>query len=231
MPYSRSSAKKVFDTRIGDLSRHARYTAYKNKRMKGEIRDLVFQSVVFHLSAALEDYLANLIGSWIHQVTLRKMNSSALPAISRSYVIFHRQKAHYSNFVSTNDETKILKRLSLTNEEYKLVDEDVEIPNIITPSVILHERKYPSGDNIKVLFNRIGLSNIFDLLSKRLKTDAELGLRSFSDIRTSIAHESPPNLSMSDVENQIGFIKGMAAAIDRLMCSHVRKHSGKDCWT
>jgi len=231
MPYSKSAAKKSFDARVKDLDRHARHAAYRNKKMRNEIRDLVFHSVIFHLSAALEDYVASLIGSWIHQVVARGMRSNALPPVARSYVIFHRQKVHYANFLSTNDEARILKRLAIANEEYKLLNEELEVPKILTPSIMLHEKKYPSSDNIKTLFNRIGVSNVFDLLGKRLEIDVELALKSFGDIRTSIAHESPPNLSMVDIESQIGFIKSLAGAIDRLMYSHVRECSGEQCWT
>jgi hypothetical protein len=59
-------------------------------------------------------------------------------------------------------------------------------PNVPTLNAkqIHTDKKYPSPDNIKRLFNRLGIDKVFDKLNAKAKADVKANLQSFNDIRT-----------------------------------------------
>lgn len=95
---------------------------------------------------------------------------------------------------------------------------------MLNSAVIVGNRKYPSVKNIKAIFNRIGVPNIFHRLNAITKRDSEKVLQSFLDIRQAIAHQSPPNLTYPDVRSYIRNVQGIVRALDRILYTHGR------CW-
>jgi hypothetical protein len=90
--------------------------------------------------------------------------------------------------------------------------------------------KNPSPKNLKILFNRLGLKNIFNVINKLGKKDYELVLRSFLDIRETIAHQQSISLTIEDTKRNFSNIKDLIDKIDRASFSHVCKESGINYW-
>lgn len=229
MPYHRSSAKRAFDGVVTSLEKSLAHSFRTRSNLRSDILELVYQSVVFRLSAALEDYVASLINDWVYQVKHNKLPCAALPDQARSYLLVQHQKSYFTDYLVDNDEKKLLSRLKIKNSEFGLVMEgETAAPLLTIP--LTEGKKYPSVKNIKALFLRLGIENILDQVSKRIKSDAELRLKSFGDVRTAIAHQYPPSITHADVKAHLGAIKSIARAIDMIMFGHVRRISGSSCW-
>jgi hypothetical protein len=93
------------------------------------------------------------------------------------------------------------------------------------------DRKYPSPKNLRRLFNRLGLPNIFALLNRLARRDTEALLTSFNDLRTEMAHSGMPvGLSSGDIRHRIKDVQLVVGCIDRTFYSHVCGPVGFQCW-
>jgi len=201
-----------------------------SKSLPTNVRDSVFQNCVFQLSAILEDYVLELLETWTSNLKKNKRLNGTLPQITRSIFIARLQSESYKRYIGLGNEVELAESMLQNSSAYKLLDDLLEIPQIDFRSHLIKDKKFPSPNNLLVLFRRFGMQNILSQLSKRTKSDFRLSLQAFMDIRNALAHESPPSLTDVDVQHYFDQILRWIEAIDREFYSHAVKCAGAQSW-
>lgn len=233
MGYTRSRARKQFDADVSLLLQTVRI-AYGRQCSSSAVREYALFSAVLLCSARLESYIEDLLTDWARSIRAQGVTTDKLPRRLRAYLLTQPTiTAAYRKSLAENDETLLLSKLELligqTNYEFAL--DGRPLPNF-PASLLYSDRKYPSPKNLKRLFNRFGLSNVFHSLNKLAKRDTEAILTSFNDLRTEMAHVGMPvGLSVLDIKTKILDIKFLVSSIDRMFYSQVISSVGFRCWT
>jgi hypothetical protein len=231
MPYSKSRARTEFESKSIELVALARQISYKNVPLKYDHKNLIFQSTIVLLCSALEEYLRVFIEDLFFRYKSKNATISDTPVNSRTYTLFNNQRVIYESFINNRDEAKILEKLDVRNTYlYSLIDDTKKFTNQINAKSIVNDKKYPSPKNLKILFNRIGIKNIFGETEKLGKKNYELILRSFLDIRETIAHQESTDLTFDDVKRNFKNIMDLLDKIDRVSYRHICILSGQNFW-
>jgi hypothetical protein len=230
MPYTVSLARSEFLKQTDTLVLHARAgTNKKSGTMPTHIMQLVFQAAIFRTSALFEEYLKDSVSDWFLLADKSGLTCSSMPVNLKWFLVSQAHSPAYREFYFQNDEKKLLEKLNVAPPNILLSASD-PIAGILNSDIVIGNRKYPSIKNIKALFNRIGVPNIFDRLDAITRRDSEKILQSFLDIREAIAHQSPQSLTDSEVKTHIRNVQGIVRALDRVLYSHVMAHHGRKCW-
>jgi hypothetical protein len=231
MPYSKSRARREFEMKTLELVSLARQISYKNVALSYEHKNLIFQSTIVLLCSTLEEYLRVFVEDLFFSYKTKTATLSEIPINPRTFSLFHNQRAIYESFIHNRDEVRTLDKLNVTNKNlYSVVDEAQVYVNHIDSRTIVNDKKYPSPKNMKVLFNRIGVKNIFGETDRIGKKDYELLLRSFLDVRETIAHQESTDLTFDDVKRNFKNISDLLDKLDRVSFKHVCKVSGQKYW-
>lgn len=231
MPYSKSGARSGAQGRIADLTRPFVYAKIRSKKLPTEVRDAIFQNCVFQLSATLEDYLSDLLSSWLSRLQTSGALSKTLPKELRAVIVARSQAEEYRKYIGLGNEVDLTRQLLNQAHRYLILDDDSNIPSLEFRALIIKDKKFPSPANLPILFRRFGIHDIMQRVSKRTKGDFRLGLQAFIDVRNALAHESPPSITDVDVGRYITQTDRWIASIDREFYSYVIRHGGPDHWS
>lgn len=230
MGYKKSRARIEFEEGTKSLKSTARQVSFKSSMLTYEQKILIYQSVVFLMSAKLETYNESLIKEIIFNYKSKKAKISELPDNIVTKTIIDRQLTHYRNFINNSDEKNLLEKISHRNSYYKQISQDEEITNIINANGIIATNKYPSIKNMKILYFRIGITDILKSIHIKGKKDYTTQLESFLSVRESIAHQEVGSLTYLDVERHLNNLLSIIRDIDRVVYSHIAKLSGEKYW-
>ena len=231
MPYSKSRARREFETTYSELLSLARQISYRNVILSYDHKNMIFQSSIVLLCSSLEEYLRVFVEDMFFKYRSNGARLSEIPLNPRTFSLFHKQRTIYEGFIHNRDETKVLERLNVTNSHiYSVVEDNVTLTNHIDPKTIVNDKKYPSPKNIKILFNRLGIKNIFAETNRIGRKDYELLLRSFLDVRETIAHQESTDLTFVDVKRNFENIKDFLDKLDRTTYRHICEVSGQKYW-
>ncbi|MFZ6012119.1 MAG: HEPN domain-containing protein [Bacteroidota bacterium] len=230
MPYRKSKARKEFEDTANQLLLLARQISYKKVTLSYDHKNLIFQSSIVLLCSSIEEFLRVFIEDLIFNYKTKSAPLSDVPTGPRTYSLFIKQRTIYEGFVQSRDEAKVLEKLNIEDPMYSILDPTTVLTYHIDPQLILKERKYPSPKNLKVLFNRLGIKQLFAALNARGKKDYELLLRSFLDIRETIAHQESASLTFTDVDRHFKNVTDFIDKVDRTLYSHICSESGEEYW-
>jgi hypothetical protein len=211
------------------LLKTSREASYKKSKIPYPAIEMILQAAIFKTSALLEEYIKNSINDWIYLAHKENCSAGSLPMELRWYYISVAHVDAYRSYINNKDEKRLLTNL-ISKKENCLFQDNHTIKKIIKPSIILGNKKYPSVKNIKRLFTRLGIGNIFPKIDKKTKRQYEPLVKSFQDIRQAIAHQNPPDLTYNDIKNHINNIQGFVSALDRVLFSHIVSYHGMKCW-
>lgn len=230
MPYTRSRARLGFEAQVRELKTAARRASLKRHQIPLDIKTLTFHAALLETSAGLEVYVKTLIEDYAYQAQSNSLRVEHLPPKLRSYVLFCGVRNAFEKYFSSGDEKELLNSLDLDAHLFDVAREGSNLNSSMRLTAVPDGRKYPSPRNWELLFRRLGINNLFGSVSSVLKRDAKSMLESFNDVRTAIAHESPPSLTKADVmrhlDNAIDFSRGVDRVAYRQLCAH-GKHV---CW-
>jgi hypothetical protein len=228
MPYSKSRARQEFEQKSVELISLARQISYKNVALSYEHKNLIFQSTIVLLCSSLEEYLRVFVEDLFFSYRSQSASISEIPANPRTFSLFQKQRTIYEGFINNRDEFKTLEKLNVTNRHiYSVVDETQTFVNHIDSKTIVNDKKYPSPKNIKILFNRIGIRSIFSETDRVGKKNYELILRSFLDVRETIAHRASTDLTFKDIKRNFKNVSDLLDKLDRASYGHVCNISGQ----
>ena len=230
MPYIRSLARKDFIVQTNDLLQHAKYTNVTGiSSVNASVEQMVMQAAIFKTSASIEEYLNTSITDWLNLADCAANNSSSLPDNVRWTIISKTHLQSYKNFIYQPNEKKLFASLGAAYCNTLLIDSNPLGGKIIT-NIVTGDRKYPSVKNVKSLYFRIGISDIFQKANQVTRKNIDNILKSFLSIREAIAHQSPPNITYTDTKRHLKNMQSFIGGLDRVLHSHVIKHHGSACW-
>lgn len=230
MPYTRSQARDDFETGTNSLKKVAKKVSYNSSPLKYEQKMLIFQSTIFLMSARIEEYSKDLIEKLIFNFRSKNALMSEIPENIRTKALIDNQLSHYKNYNHNSDERKLLERINCSKQYYDLLVSTNHFSNSIRANSILATNKYPSVKNLKILFFRLGINDIFNEIAIRGQKDYKSQLESFLSVREAIAHQVAPTLTFQDVERHLENLIDLINKIDRVVYSHIVKTSGDDYW-
>ncbi|WP_257297046.1 HEPN domain-containing protein [Endozoicomonas sp. YOMI1] len=231
MAYTKSVARQEFEQTISMFNCQIKFASLKKNAIPHDIQQCVYRNAIFQSSAAVEEFVKSILEDWVHLLHVHNKTVSSIPRELMVWAVAKCQKATFQNFIASGDENKLIKQLSDNCKLFSIFEVDAYIKDIIGLSEHISDRKYPSEKNIIVLFKRFGINDLFKSIQIEGKKDYKRILKSFSDVRTEIAHEHPaPDLTSLDVKEQLTEICDFIAKIDMVMYSHVVAISGRVCW-
>ena len=231
MPYSKSFARNDFNNISKYIKTQSKTAKQRNRNIPHDIQQFVYRAAIFQISAALEEYIKAIFDAWMFKVDNASLPLSKIPKELTTLFVARRQISHFKRDFLESNEPNLIKSLISDTTIEKCYDPNTVAYEIFRQSDFVSDKKYPSVKNLPVLFKRFGIHNIFDELAAKGKKDYKMILKSFSDIRTEIAHQHPtPDLTHGDVLNQLIRLEDTVDKIDRVLWSHIRKVSGSQCW-
>ncbi|HNV29506.1 MAG TPA: HEPN domain-containing protein [Cyclobacteriaceae bacterium] len=232
MPYKKSQARKSFDIEIDKMILVIRST-FSNKTTASDTKNYVLSSCVMLGTAKIEVYFEDLIDGWINKVNLAGLNSSHLPnSLKAVYINQPFLSNAFKRFIVDSNESNFIDSIigQLNNHHFHLTDNVKIIPRL-DPKKIYQNKKYPSPDNLKTLFKRIGVNNVFNELNRSARADLQNVLQSFNDFRTAIAHNGiPAGINDRDVIEKLKSIKGLIYHVDKTLFKHINRHTTIATW-
>jgi len=231
MSYKKSKARKEFEVTSNELISMAKQVSYKRANLSYEHKNMIFQSSIVLLCSSLEEYLRLFIENLFFSYKTNKAKLSEIPQNLRTFALFQKQKTIFENYIYARDEVKTLEKLKVSNKDlYSVIDDDIILLNQIDSKIVVNDRKYPSPKNLKILYNRLGVNNIFNETNKTGKKNYEFQLRSFLDIRETIAHQESTDLTIDDIKRNFENIRDFLDKLDRVSYKYVCRYSGHKFW-
>ncbi|MBX8465004.1 HEPN domain-containing protein [Deinococcus sp. RIT780] len=232
MSYTRSAARKAFDSEIDRIVRELKSVG-KRKGLKSNIKTHVECSCIILSMAQIENYLEDVLITWINGLNAIVTTPAGLPVNMRAfYMQDDAFRKAVANYMINGDEDKYIKAMQdfMARPVHQMYNNTAALPRIY-PQQLINDKKYPSPKNFKRLFFRIGIRNIFGEIDRRTRKDSEKALQSFNDLRTAIAHQgTPPGINYNDIAGKIKEIQAVINTVDRILHRHVLTHGGSTCW-
>ena len=224
----RSSARNEAIERLGALKSGA--LSASRAAIPINVRDMTYQSAIFQASATLEEYIKQIFDHWLFELKRHSLTGANIPRRARFSYFGRELSDAFSKFVHAGDEKDLAERIQGKTHliEFALGVSGIA-PNL-TGEFAYKDRKYPSPRNIKKLYERIGCDNIFHRLSREMKSDAELKLRAFNDVRTAIAHGTAPNLTLNDVKRNLDDVALFIKSLDKVNHKEFSRDFGGGVW-
>lgn len=194
------------------------------------VRDMTYQSAIFQASSTLEEYLKQIFDHWLFELKRQSRPGSSIPARTRFAYIGRELTDTFSLFVHSGDEGKLAKKIQARSDIIDFAMGRAGVLPHLTGEIANKDKKYPSPKNVKALYARIGCDNIFGQLSRNLGADAELKLQAFNDIRTSIAHGTPPSLTLLDVRRNLDDVAAIIKSLDKISHKEFSRDFGGGVW-
>lgn len=230
MPYSKSRARQIFEVRVLELRSAAKLVSIKKRNFPEEIKDLVYHAAILQTSAALEEYVKQVFEDYQHKLVTQNKKMKDLSKVTRAFILFSATKDIFSSYALTNDEKRVIDKIDVNSRSFHSLFHDQEISLDTGLANLLKGKKYPSKTNWETLFYRLGIAKIFAHIDRAINKQSSWMLTSFNDVRTSLAHEVPPDLTLADIllhlDNMIDVIQGA----DRVIYRHICKASGSGTW-
>lgn len=230
MPYSKSKSRIGFEENLKKLKNLAKTASYKKSNISYDHKNLICQSSIFLACASIEEYLKNFIEDLVYEFKQNSANISELPDNFRALKLLLSQEHIFKNYVFNGDEPKSLKAINKAWNNYEIIHDDKEISFHITARDIIGTKKYPSVKNLKILYNRFGIKDIFSLLHKKAQKDFKPPLESFLSIREAISHQAAPTVTYDDVKRHFENINDFINYLDRIKYSHLCEVSDQKYW-
>jgi len=230
MPYSRSQARLDAANRLQGLKAPYHFARIRTRALPTPVRDAVFQTCVFQMSAIFEDYIQSVTRSWFDKVQSVGLPNSALPEYTRTVAILKYQEQAFKRFVGLGDEGSFVDSVLIDKDVYNLMSSSEHVPPCDFHNLLIKDKKFPTVRNFEKLFRRLGVERVLGKMSAKTSSTFDLNLQSFMDIRNALAHESPPSITHVDVKRYLEQTSAWISGLDRILYSHVVKTSGPNAW-
>lgn len=193
-------------------------------------KQMIFRAAIVECSASIEAYIEQISGMWIKKLEERGIKNSNLPEELRHFIFGTINKHSYAEYLLYKDEGKFIK--SLKERRTNIFDDSAKITSRHIINCAIVDSKYPSPDNLKKIFLRFGIDNLYDRISRELRTDAKLLLQSLMDIRCSVAHSYPSGqqFTFTDVSKHLEDAKRFVEALDKVLFAYFSSFATSDCW-
>jgi hypothetical protein len=224
MTYKRSRARRFFELQIDSSIRELRpLYRFAQDAGSGSATRLLAAYYVFAF-AQFEVYIKGLVEDVLSTIETSNPAFEKWPDLMLAYFLHRIQNLGevYRKFDTNDDEGALLNNVSTVAKNLASWSGGGTIPAAIDSAYFLEKKKYPSPKNMPQLFKRLGVRNIWALVSSAGRMNSEMILTSLNDLRTGIAHEGrvPVGFGMSDFRERIDQMLRFVAALDRGLSKH-----------
>lgn len=230
MSYTRSTAREDFEEEKEKLKKLAKKISYKSSPLSYDHKQLVYQSCIFLLSARIEDYTKKLIEGILYNYRVKGATLAILPLNSRTKAFIDSNVTHFRNFYNSSNEKDLIKNISLANNSFDIVKDDIVLTHHIKSHNIISTNKYPSIKNLRILYHRIGIDDIIRKININSRKDLKTSFESFLSLRESIAHQGSGQLTFEDIDRHFSNVNQFINHIDRIVYKHICSSSGSKYW-
>src|SRR5438067_5130662 len=112
MPYSFSSSRTAAFQRVKDLRASFVHTQKCTKKIRSDVRQLVFQHCVIQTVAIFEDYIGDVISQWFYRLGTAGADAGKLPLDLRLHALANAMEHNYRDFVGDEDELKEVEKMN-----------------------------------------------------------------------------------------------------------------------
>jgi len=137
----------------------------------------------------------------------------------------------YRHFAYNADERRFLDAADVANYARSYFDDAGALPVNLTGARVVGTRSYPSFDNIKAVFGRLGIDDLRGFLNKKLSFNSQLYMQSLSDTRASVTHKFAPGITLSDVKSYAGKIARLVVWLDHALNKGVGLGTRSAIWS
>ncbi len=231
MIYKPSKALETFDSDINPIL--TRLESLKSQQeIINEYKDDILFSSIFLSHAYFENYIDDIFSSYTKSFINYKLID--LPDYLKAFYFYKAipDKVHKLAVGFESEDTTLTTLKDILRRSDQLLNLHAILPEYALKGDYLYERKkYPSVDNLNIIYKRIGIRQIFHEVSRELKSDAKAYLESLSSLRTTLAHSGElVGISFDDVisrlEKFIKFVKGL----DSVLYKHLFTEMGGSFW-
>lgn len=230
--YEKSRACKTCELEFVELSR-INNEAHSDDCKLHAVRVSVLSNSMLIGSAKLENYLSDVIGDWASQVNASQLRTDELPLTIRAR--FFNQSdvlGTYSSYFQTHDEIALARKTITLMSRDRTDSAGTEPRPRIYANWILEGCKYPSPDNLRHLFRRLGVNDLFKELNVLARRDVELTIRSFNDLRSELAHQgNVSGVTYQDVSDKLEEALEVVHLIDQVLFKEIGEIGGNLLWT
>lgn len=231
MPYAYSGPLRRFIGVIHPLKGVARATKTATARYSQHVaplRDSALSSTVLLGFAAFEEYVKQGVEEIFASAQANAVLVQRLPGTVRAHVSI---AAHLQRWTEM-DSSRLLGQLEVertTGAFAALVDGTAVSASFST--YLLDRVKYPKPNNLRALFKRLGIANVYGELDPIARANTSELLTSFHDARTALAHQGiPPGWTADDFVAKLDGLMVVAKALDRVLWNWTRQYVGAACW-
>jgi len=179
--------------------------------------------VISKLYAEFENYVSDSITERIRVINVTGKKFRDLPETIQAIAIDNRiNHDHYRQFYASKDEFVFLKRIKnqLDNGGFSW---DPDAFSEIDPENILKKDRYPSIENIKILYRRVGVQDIVGSLNRELRKNSVTFLQSINDLRCGFVHEANnPAINETDIVNDMNAMVKLVMALDYILYQNTK---------
>ena len=233
MSYSKSKCRADYEA----LSVNLRSLADSTNRIQTaylsyDHKNLIYQALVVLLSSAIEEYNKCVIEDWFYQLRIQNAQMSQIPDNARIYGLIHRTAPHYRNYLyKIENESVLIDQLDRAkNDIHNLVNDNSVFTTSYLAKELWGDKKYPSVKNMCVLYNRIGIKNIFQSIEARYHHNYRTQLDSLLSIREAIAHAGSTTVTYTDIVGHIDNVDELINKLDRVLYTHCCFEAGSQYW-
>lgn len=224
MSYRRTKARLEFEAQVKASIRECR-PLYKVGVIRGGGAGSRLLGAYYVLAfAQLEVYVKRLVEDSLGAVSGAPAAFANWPDTMMAYLLHKSDglSSEYRRYGISEDENAILTKIAQSARKIAIWSGGGALPVTIEPSVFLDRKKYPSPANLPQLFRRLGVNQIWAIVSRAGRMNSELILTSLNDLRTGIAHEGklPQSFGFSDFIGKVNQMRRFVAALDRAVSSH-----------
>ncbi len=233
MAYKKSRPRQDFDNGLTHISTTLRVASTSG--IQPDVLELVLSSSVLLCSAKIESYTEDIFDKIADALSTSTIKVHKLPLELRTYLFGCNDPitSAYKRHVAFGEEKAFLKSMGnylSTSTVASFSNHHSAIPRV-SGNQICGKKKYPSPENIELLYNRLGIPNIFANLNKIGKRDVKLELDSFNSLRTALAHTGlGPTMNAADIQGHLSKMQGMIGLIDREISRHCIRWMGMAHW-
>ncbi|SAL14163.1 hypothetical protein AWB70_00507 [Caballeronia cordobensis] len=232
MAYKKSRARTQLSTVYSEIS--DRLKLADRKVIDPVIREYVIAAAIFLAHAEIENFIEDIVAGFAQGIKAKALKGSSLPGNLRSHLFLTKANAIqiFGNYLAASSEKDLLKNFTTAMQgSAGDIMTDQKVVTHITGKDIYGSLKYPSEDNLKKLFFRLGINDLFQQLSAHLKQDAVALLKSLGSLRTQLAHTGTlPGISCKDVREKLDDAERFVSALDRLMYRITIENLGAAIW-
>lgn len=232
MSYAKSKNRTDYQTLSANLRSLASSTDRLSVGLTYDHKNLIYQALIVLLSSAIEEYNKSVIEDWFYQLRIQNAQMGQLPVNSRLFGLLHRAAPHFRSYLyKVENESKLIEHLDKArNDISNLMNDNAPFTVQYLSKELWGDKKYPSIKNMVVLYNRIGIEDIFGSLSLRYHRDYKNKLSSLLSIREAIAHTGARTVTYADIIDHINFVDELINRLDRVLFTHFSLVAGSQYW-